>query len=111
LQPPTTAAILSDDPDPSQPGEPFTVTVSVTTTVGVPTGGVTVTVSGDPGSCSGTLVNGTGNCSLALSAPGTYTLTAAYVSDDASSASSSDTEVHTVELAEHHVYLPVIRRD
>jgi hypothetical protein len=107
---PTTIAILSDAPDPSMPGEFFTVTFGVTGTLGLPGGGVTVTVSGDPASCSGVLGGGLGSCSLALAAPGAYTLTAAYAGD-AAFAPSSDTEAHSVLAVEGSVlYLPVVLR-
>jgi hypothetical protein len=110
FQIPSTLLIQADEPDPSQPGESFTVTFSVTAAVGLPTGAVTITVSDDPGSCSDTLAGGMGSCALTLSTPGTYTLTAAYASDDHSFVSSTANEGHVVEIAPH-LYLPVIRRE
>jgi hypothetical protein len=105
---PSTTAILSDTPDPSQAGEPFTVGFSVAAALGNPIGAVTVTVDDDPASCSGTLVAGEGSCSLSLSVPGTYTLTAAFTSDDGTHAPSSAMETHTVEV-DLRLFLPVIR--
>lgn len=114
VQASTTTGILSDEPDPSAPGEPFTVTVAVTSTMGQPSGAVTVTVAGDPGICSALLdaAKGAAVCSLTLSAPGVYTLTAAYAGGGAF-APSSAIEVHTVEMAmsERRLYLPVILRN
>lgn len=106
---PTTTTILADDPDPSQPGEPLAVSLSVTGALGLPTGVVTVTVSDDPQFCVALLVGELGSCALALSVPGTYTLTATYGSEGAF-ASSSATELHTVE-ASYRLSLPVILRD
>ena len=107
---PSTLLILSDEPDPSQPGELFMVTFSVSATVGMPTGMVTVTVENESQTCSGLLVGGAGSCTLTLSAPGTYTLVAAYVSDDNSFVSSTASEIHTVET-QPHLYLPLVLRD
>jgi hypothetical protein len=107
---PTVITILSDAPDPSQPGELFTVTFGVTGTLAFPTDVVTVTVSDDPGSCTDTLSGGVGGCALAFSAPGAYTLTAAY-GGDGTLAPSSDTEVHTVvEVNGIRLYLPLVLR-
>jgi len=106
----TTTAILADDPDPSAPGEPFTVTVSVGAAMGTPAGTVTVTVGGDPETCTAALAAGIGSCSLALSTPGTYTLTATYGGDGAF-APSAGVEAHTVALPDHLLYLPAILRN
>lgn len=106
----TTTTFVADAPDPSAPGEPFTVTVAVTGTVGTPTGTVTVTVSGEPETCSATLAAGSGSCSLALSTPGVYTLTAAYGGAGAY-APSSAAEPHTVAMPDQRLYVPVIFRD
>jgi hypothetical protein len=105
----TTSAILSDAPDPSQPGEPFTVSFAVMATLGLPTGTVTVSVSDDPGSCNGMLAGGMGSCGLTLSVPGIYTLTAAYVSAG-TFAPSSAFEAHTVKAPGARVYLPLVIR-
>jgi hypothetical protein len=103
---PTITNITSDQPDPSYHGEPFIVTIEVTSTSGVPIGMVTVTVNDSPASCSSALVNGQGTCELTLDTPGTYTLTAAYdgVSDYAS---SDDSEFHSVIP---NMYLPMIHK-
>ncbi len=92
----TTTSIASDDPDPSQMGQPFTVTIGVTSTIGIPTGAVTVTVSDSADTCSGVLVGGLGACQLALSTPGIYTLTATYAGEG-DFQPSSDSELHTVD--------------
>ena len=110
LQQSSTTAVLGDEPDPSAPGQPFTVTVAVTGVVGTPSGAVTVTVSGDPDSCAAMLAAGSGSCSLTLSTPGTYTLTATYGGDGAFAASSA-TEAHLVETVDYLGYLPVILRN
>ncbi len=108
FQTPTTTSILSDAPDPSKAGEAFTVSFSVTSTVGTPSGTVTVSASGGPQACAAALAGGMGSCSLSLSTPGIYTLTAAYVSNLGDFASSTDTDDHIVEMADIYLYMPVI---
>lgn len=107
---PSALLILADEPDPSEPGEPFTVSFLVTTTLGLPGGAVTVTVANEAQTCSASLIAGAGSCALSLSAPGTFILTAAYLSDDGSFAPSVTSEAHIVEMRPH-LYLPLILRD
>lgn len=101
----TTTTILSDIPDPSQAGQPFTVTFGVTSTLGTPTGVVTVTVSDSAELCSGELVDGAGSCQMALSSSGTYTLTASYAGEG-DFLPSSASELHSVEM--RRVHLPLL---
>ncbi|MEO8089705.1 MAG: PKD domain-containing protein [Gemmatimonadales bacterium] len=89
----TTTTINSDDPDPSNPNQAFTVAFTVISTSGTPRG--TVTVGDGFESCTGDLAGGSGSCSLALTTTGPRTLTATYPGD-ASFNGSSDTEPHTV---------------
>lgn len=102
----TTTTILTDSPDPSLINQPISVTYIVTSPFGIPTGPVTVTVSNSTITCSSILANGSGNCSIALPAIGTYTLHAAY-HGNATFNSSSDTETHIV--APYKLYLPLTR--
>jgi N-acetylneuraminic acid mutarotase len=92
----TTTAITADDPEPTVPNQPFTVEFVVTSTMGIPTGIVTVTVASDPGTCHGSLVDGVGNCMMALHSPGNHTLIAGYGGDEFFGTSSSDIEEHVV---------------
>jgi len=101
----TTTMILSDAPDPSQAGKPFTVTFGVTSTLGIPTGVVTVTVSDSVETCSAELVDGLGSCQIALSTPGTYTLNANYTGEE-NFLPSSTSELHTVDL--RRIHLPLL---
>ena len=88
----TTTTITSDAPDPSDVGQPVTVSFTVTASAGTPTGSVTVAAS--PGeSCSAGVADGA--CTLTLTSPGDRTLTAAYAGADGF-AGSGDTEAHTV---------------
>jgi N-acetylneuraminic acid mutarotase len=103
----STTSITADDPDPSVIDQPITVTYAVTSPFGLPTGSVMVTASNSPASCSGTLTNATGTCTLTLNATGSYTLTAAY-SGDANFNSSSGTAMHLVEP--YKLYLPLATR-
>jgi PKD repeat protein len=89
----TTTTITADTPDPSDPGQPFSVSFTVAAANGTPTG--TVTVTDGVESCTGDLAGGSGSCSLALSTSGERTLTATY-EGNASFNGSTDTEAHTV---------------
>ena len=84
--------IVSDAPDPSEPGAEVVVHFTVTSAAGQPTGDVTVSASAG-GSCTATVA--VGSCALALGSAGTVTLTATYAGD-ATFAPSTDTESHTV---------------
>ena len=70
----TTTTITADTPDPSVEGQSVTVSYTVTSAAGTPTGNVTV--SDGVNSCSGTVA--AGQCSLALTTFGNRTLTATY---------------------------------
>jgi hypothetical protein len=73
-----TTRITSIDPEPSRVGEAFTVTVSVTSTVGVPLGEVIVTAYPSLTSCRSHLTNGETSCQLALPEIGAYTIVAGF---------------------------------
>ncbi len=97
--PNTATLITSDSPDPSSPGQPYTVAVSVSKTVpgqgpvGTPTGTVEVN-DGAGASCSFTLnASAQGSCQLISTGSGNRTLTADYLGDLGFDA-SSDTEPH-----------------
>jgi hypothetical protein len=84
----TTTVITSNTPNPSASGQAVTVTYTVAAVApgsGVPTGNVTVTDGVD--SCTGTVAAGT--CDIALTTPGTRTLTATYEGDANYAASTS----------------------
>ena len=82
-----------DDPDPTIPGQSFTVTLSVRSADGTPEG--TATVSDAVDGCVVQIVGGVGSCTLALNTVGDRTLTAIY-QGNSSFAASSATEEHTV---------------
>jgi hypothetical protein len=82
----TTTRITGDDPDPSLPGEAVTVTFTVESGAGAPSG--TVTVTGGGQSCTGSAP--AGSCTLAFTAPGTVTITAGYGGADNFAPSSAD---------------------
>jgi len=88
----TTTTITSDTPDPSDAGAAITVSFTVTSPAGTPTGDVQVT---DPlgGSCSGSVA--AGSCSYTPGGMGPRNITATYAGNSAFNG-SSDTEEHTV---------------
>jgi hypothetical protein len=89
----TTTLIVSDSPDPSQPGQGVEVAFEVTTLGVTPAGTVRVTASGGSESCSADVA--AGRCTIVLSATGTRTLTATFQGGSLFQ-SSSDTESHQV---------------
>ena len=104
----TTTTIVASDPNPSLLGQPITVTFSVTSPFGIPTGPVTVTTSLADVTCSDVLTNSGGQCSLTLPMIGTFTLTADYAGDDTFNP-SSDVEIHIVEP--FSIFLPVTLKE
>ena len=89
----STTTILSDAPDPSTPGQPFAVNVSVSGGGPTPTG--SVVIAGADTNCVITLAGGSGSCPAVFNTVGAKTLTATYTGD-LTYAISSDTENHTV---------------
>ncbi|MEP6688147.1 MAG: Ig-like domain-containing protein [Gemmatimonadales bacterium] len=92
---PTTTSVLSDDPDPSEPGGTVRVRFRIESPGGTPVGTVRVT-SDDGASCTGTVAGG--ECTLTLATAGTRTLTAAFTGST-EFVESRDTEDHVVEAA------------
>jgi hypothetical protein len=90
---PTTTRIVSDTPDPSQPGQGVAVVFEVTTAGGTPTGSVRVTASGGSETCSAAV--SAGRCTIVLNADGNRTLTATFQANNLFEA-SSDSESHQV---------------
>ncbi len=82
-----------DNPDPTDPGQPFTVTLSVSSRNGTPEG--SAIVSDGVNHCPIEIGGGSGSCQLALDTSGPRTLTATY-QGNSSFASSSANELHTV---------------
>ena len=72
-----TLTIGAISPEPSQVGQPYSVSYSVTASNGTPTGNVTV--SDGSSSCTGTVA--AGSCTMASTTPGTKTITVAYAGD------------------------------
>ena len=84
--------IQGHTPDPSLAGEQVTVSYAVSSSMGTPTGNVTVSDGVD--SCVGTVA--AGGCVVALSTPGSRTLTASYGGDANFNAATSLGVSHTV---------------
>ena len=90
----TTTRIVSDTPEPSQPGQGVEVVFEVVNPSGAPLSGtVRVTASGGQESCSAEL--SVGRCTITLNADGNRTLTASFQGGTLFE-SSSDTESHQV---------------
>lgn len=95
LAEPTTTTILAHLPEPSVVGQPYTVSVQVSSAVGTPSGAVAV----DDGEAScqiAALAGGEGSCQLTSTSAGSKTLTAAYAGTEGF-AGSSDTTSHQVD--------------
>jgi adhesin/invasin len=91
---PTATTITADTPDPSRTGDLVTVSFTVSSASGTPSGSVQV-ADGD-NTCTGTLSGGQGSCAIGLTTAGDRTLTATYAGGNGFGA-SSDTESHTVQ--------------
>lgn len=91
---PTITTITADTPDPSRTGDLVTVSFTVTSSNGTPSGSVQVADAGN--TCTGTLSGGQGSCAIGLTTTGDRTLTATYAGGNGFGA-SSDTESHTVQ--------------
>jgi len=91
---PTVTTITADTPDPSRTGDLVTVSFTVTSANGTPSGSVQIADGGN--TCTGTLSGGQGSCPIGLTTTGSRTLTATYAGESGFGA-SSDTESHTVE--------------
>jgi adhesin/invasin len=91
---PTATTITADTPDPSRTGDLVTVSFTVTSASGTPSGSVQV-ADGD-NTCTGALSGGQGSCAIGLTTAGDRTLTATYAGGNGFGA-SSDTESHTVQ--------------
>jgi large repetitive protein len=88
----TTTTITGDGPDPSDPGVEITVSFTVTSPSGTPTGTVEVRDQ-NGGGCDGSAPSG--SCSYTPNGFGTRTITATYVGNS-SFTGSADTEDHTI---------------
>jgi PKD repeat protein len=88
----TTTTITGDGPDPSDPGVPITVSFTVSSASGTPTGNVEVTDQ-NGGGCNGNAPSD--SCSYTPNGTGSRTITATY-EGNSSFNGSSDTEEHTV---------------
>jgi hypothetical protein len=85
---PSITTITGNAPNPSTPGQLVAVTVTVSGSIGTPTG--TVAITGADGNCTITLTSGSGTCNVSFNSAGSRTITASY-SGSASYAGSSAT--------------------
>jgi large repetitive protein len=90
----TTTEIISDDPDPSVPGQAVKVKVNVIGGAATPTG--TVSISGAEINCTVTLSGGTGSCKMIFNTIGDKIITATYNGNKNYLPSTTDTD-HRVE--------------
>lgn len=97
---PTSVTIDSDTPDPSAPGQPYTVTVTVTRASGSANITGTVTIGEGSVICNATLAgsgnSASGSCALTSSTAGTKQLTASYGGSGTYAASVATPTTHTV---------------
>jgi hypothetical protein len=90
----TTTTITNQSSPSSNPGEPVTVSFSVTSPVGTPTGEVEVTASGGDEKCTASVAQG--SCVIILTTSGDRTLIATYKGSAVFSSSSSAGVSHSV---------------
>jgi hypothetical protein len=104
----TIITIDSDSPDPSLVGQPYTVTVTVTSAGGTPEGTVAVN-DGAGNTCTITLIGGTGSCLLTSTNVGSKNVTATYNGSTIFNG-SSDIESHLVTDKSGLIrqYLPLV---
>src|SRR5205823_11931408 len=91
----TTTTITADTPEPSVVGQPVTVSYTVTSAGGTPTGNVTV--SDGTETCVGTVASG--GCALTPTTAGAKTLVATYEGNPSFATSASGGTAHTVNAA------------
>ena len=104
----TTTIITYDTPDPSGAGQRVAIGFTVTASspgAGIPTGQVAITTDDGQESCSGVLVDGSGDCQIALTQSGPRTLVASYEGDNLFNHSVSGGQPHFVNLTS---YLPAV---
>lgn len=112
-QNPTVTSILGSTPNPSEIGEPYTVSVQVRGTTLSPTGSVVVD-DGSGASCGpvalvpGTSPDSTASCPITSSTAGSKTLTALYTPSGLGFSASSATASHTVAAAAPSADLAVV---
>jgi len=95
----TTVTTIQASKEPSVTGQPYAVTVTVTSPSGIPKGSVTVD-DGHGGTCTDLTLSSTGiaSCTMTSTVAGTLTLTAAYAGS-AGHAASTGTATHVVNPA------------
>jgi hypothetical protein len=102
-QQPTTTTIISDTPDPSLVGQPYTVSVNVVASSSSPLG--TITISDGTDSCgpvtlvAGTSPSSSASCDVSSSSVGNKTLTATYTPASTAYAPGTGSTSHQVTAA------------
>ncbi|MBI1356837.1 MAG: hypothetical protein GC160_21065 [Acidobacteria bacterium] len=96
---PTTISIDSISPSPSLPGQPYTVSYTVTSAGGTPTGEVRVS----DGTATNICPAAGGLCSLTSTTPGAKTITASYLGDASPTVGPTVTTLVTCLSATQHV--------
>jgi len=102
--PGATTTTLASSPNPSRPGYPVTLTATVASSAGTPTGDVTFAADGTPIGTA-TLSGGTATFTWTPPAEGNHALVATYGGDTARTGSQSAELVHTVALSSATVTL------
>ncbi len=96
----TTSLTITDDPDPSEPGAPVTVTVHVTGSNPAPTGIVQISGGDQTTTCSDQTLpadnSGIVSCTITFDTAGLKTITAFYLGDENNEATSAVAD-HTVQ--------------
>jgi hypothetical protein len=102
----STTVAVTDDPDPTNPGDPVTVSVTVSSPAGTPTGEVEISANGSP-SC--TVAAPQGTCQVAPTSSGN--ITATYKGSDVFESSSASTSHQVNEPPPPPVNQPPVARE
>jgi hypothetical protein len=92
----TVTTITAHSPNPSTPGQPVAVSVTVSGSGATPTG--TVAITGADTNCTITLSGGSGSCNVVFNSNGNRTISAVY-GGDIYNATSSASVIHTITTA------------
>ncbi len=102
--------IVNLSPEPSEVGDPVSITVNAMSTLGTPEGYVIVAASTSE-ICTGILVDGVGTCTITFATPGPRTLTAVYAGSENFPGGISLEIPHSVSAPSYKLFMPIILQE